>query len=532
MVGDLWQMMNTGGFSAAIAADIRHFNGLFAPGVHGPNEPLVVSTDELDLLILAAGKGWANVEPAIFGTLLENALDDPQRAALGAHFTPRAFVERLVLPTIIEPLLAEWDGVKGAAFELEQAGKREEAARAVSIFHGRLASVRVLDPACGSGNFLYVAMELMKRLEGEVLDLLATLRPGEGDRLALAGATVDPHNFLGLEKNPRAVPVAELVLWIGWLQWHTRTAAGRAPPEPILKNFRNVREADALLTYADEQPDRDARGNPVTRWGGRTKLHPITGEKAPDETDRVLVLRPVGGKPAQWPEADFIVGNPPFIGAKRLRETLGEGYVEALWHAYPKIPKSVDLVMFWWDKAARLLADKKILSFGFITSNSLPQFYNRRVVARALSSSPPIGLAYAIPDHPWTQGENAAAVRISMTICRHGKHGGRLQTATGERIVGNDTWEIEFASLKGPIAADLSVATDTTLPKPLQSNRRLCWQGCKLVGSGFQIKPAVAAGFLRQDTAAHSRLQAYWSGSKTLAALGQAHEVAEGRYTS
>jgi hypothetical protein len=337
MMGDLWRTMNEGGYSSALHAAVLRFNGgLFRAGVHGAVEPLPIDAEMLELLLKAASRDWADVEPAIFGTLLENALEKRQRDELGAHFTPRAFVERLVLPTVMEPLRADWDGVKVAAVKLAETD-RAGAAKLLAEFHAQLCQMRVLDPACGTGNFLYVTLELMKRLEGEVLDLLVDLAAGEGDRLAISGASVDPHQFLGMEKNPRAVPVAELVLWIGYLQWHFRTR-GKAPPaEPILRDFRNIQEKDALLDYAEAEPERDARGAPASQWDGRTfKLHPITGEEVPDESARVLVLRPVGAKPAVWPEADFIIGNPPFIAGKDLRAELGEGYAEALWAAYPK----------------------------------------------------------------------------------------------------------------------------------------------------------------------------------------------------
>ncbi len=236
MVGELWRTMNTGGFYAVSRAMVRRFNGgLYAPGAG--SAPLAVTHDEIDLLIIASRRDWTNVEPAIFGTLLENALAARERGQLGAHFTPRAFVERLVLPTVMAPLRAEWDGHQAAAHARLEAGDRPGAAAEIREFHARLCGVRVLDPACGTGNFLYVTMELMKRLEGEVLDALANVLPGEGDRLALAGASVDPHQFLGIEKNPRAVPVAELVLWIGYLQWHFRTVSATPPPEPILRDL-------------------------------------------------------------------------------------------------------------------------------------------------------------------------------------------------------------------------------------------------------------------------------------------------------
>lgn len=259
-----------------------------------------------------------------------------------------------------------------------------------------------------------------------MLDLLADLLPNEAGRLDLAGVTVDPHQFLGLEKNPRAVPVAELVLWIGYLQWHNRTRGGVPPAEPILRDFKNIREADALLTYGREEPERDAKGAPATRWGGGTKPHPITGEDVPDETDRVAVLRPVDPKPAAWPEAEFIVGNPPFIAGKDLRAELGDGYAEALWKAYPKVPKSADIALHFWRKAAGALRAKGTPArrFGFITSNSLRQVFCRRVVAEALDGKPPLHLAFAVPDHPWADGHGAAAVRIAMTVAATDARGG------------------------------------------------------------------------------------------------------------
>jgi hypothetical protein len=337
-LGEMWRAMDAGGFSVGMQAMLPRFNGgLFRQ----PAEALPVDANMLGLLIAASCKDWAEVEPAIFGTLLENALEKRERGRLGAHFTPRAFVERLVLPTVIEPLRRDWDGVQAAATAAEAKGDRADAAALVRAFHGKLATICVLDPACGTGNFLYVAMEMMQRLEGEVLDVLANLDPGEGDRLAMAGASVDPHLFLGIEKNPRAVPVAELVLWIGWLQWHRRARGGRRPPEPILKDFRNIEHRDALLDYAREELQRDARGLPITRWGGRTKPHPITGEEVPDEADRVEVTRPVDAKPAAWPEAEFIVGNPPFVAGKDLRAELGDGYAEALWKAYSNVPREL-----------------------------------------------------------------------------------------------------------------------------------------------------------------------------------------------
>ncbi len=193
---------------------------------------LPLNTAQIDGLLRAAQANWHEVEPAIFGTLLERALDPAERHALGAHYTPRAYVERLVLPTVVEPLRADWADAQAAAVLLAREadaleGKKREAklaeARAeVRRFHHQLCTTRVLDPACGSGNFLYVTLEHLKRLEGEVLNQLDALGETQ-DRLGLEGETVTLQQLRGIEINERAAALAELVLWIGWLQWHVRT---------------------------------------------------------------------------------------------------------------------------------------------------------------------------------------------------------------------------------------------------------------------------------------------------------------------
>ncbi len=491
LVAELWRTMDTGGFSAALAASLLRFNGgLFRSGPHGGADPLPVAANELTLLILAAGKDWADVEPAIFGTLLENALDRKERGRLGAEFTPRPFVERLVLPTVMEPLRADWDGVRAAAEAAMWADDARAAAALVRGFHATLCAVRVLDSACGTGNFLYVTLELMKRLEGEVLDTLAGYARNDAGLLDLAGATVDPHQFLGLDVNPRAVPVAELVLWIGYLQWHFRTN-GKAPPaEPILRDFRTIQEGDALLSYTRTEADKDSAGRPLTRWGGRTTTHPITGEHVPDLTDQVLVMCPVGGKPAPWPAADFIIGNPPFTGAKYLRENLGDGYTKALWAAYPKVPQSADLAMFFWWRAAEAVRAGTTKRFGFITSNSIRQVFCRRVIAAAMEGAQPLHLALAIPDHPWAQGTGTAAVRIAMTVMAPGSGPGRLLTVKREGA--GAAPEMELTERKGLLHADLTIGVSPNAAQRLRANERLSSPGVKLHGAGFIISPATA----------------------------------------
>ncbi|HJS84273.1 MAG TPA: DNA methyltransferase, partial [Acetobacteraceae bacterium] len=315
----------------------------------------------------------------------------------------------------------------------------------------------------------------------------------------ISGASVDPHQFLGLEKNPRAVPVAELVLWIGYLQWHFRTHGNVPPAEPILRDFRNIQQADALLAYADEKPERDKAGQPVSRWDGRTfKTHPVTGEDVPDETARELVLRPVNAEQATWPEADFIVGNPPFIAGKDMRAELGEGYAKALWAAYKDVPRSADIALFFWWKAAQLMRPSKDGAprrFGFITSNSIRQTFCRRVVAEALQGPRKLRLAFAIPDHPWADGKGAAAVRIAMTVAERWldrSRPGRLVTVVCERAGKEDAPEVELSEAEGVINADLTIGAPLEATSPLRANEGLCSRGMALHGAGFIISPATA----------------------------------------
>ena len=370
MLEDLWRTMDTGGFSALLRRDVRQFNG----GLFADCHAIPLAREEIGELCAAARHDWRDVEPAIFGTMLEQALDRVERRRLGAHYTPRAYVERLVIATIIAPLQREWEETVLGTVERERTQDVRAAIRAVHEFHERLAATRVLDPACGTGNFLYVALELMKRLEGDVLEVLADL--GGQEALALETATVPPQQCLGLELNPRAAAIAELVLWLGYLQWQLRNKGAVA--DPVLERLENTVVQDAVLAGPVEHPRR------------------------PD-----------------WPEADYIVGNPPFIGGKDLRGRLGDAYATALWTAHPKINRSADFVMYWWDRAAERLTERgtRLKRFGFVTTNSITQEFSRRVMARRMAAAKPVSLVMAVPDHPWTKASrDAAAVRIAMTV--------------------------------------------------------------------------------------------------------------------
>ena len=448
-VGQLWEAMNEGTYAHAIRKRVPKFNGEFFRS----RTVLPLGKEEIGELRQAASYDWRDVEPAIFGTLLEQALNVDERRKLGAHYTPRAYVERLVVATIVEPLRDEWGRVLSTAERQKMEGRNKDAEKTIRAFHDALCETRVLDPACGTGNFLYVSLELLKRLEGEVLEALVDLG-GQEALSGLAGHTVDPHQFLGTEINPRAAAIAELVLWIGHLQWHVRTKGGM-PSEPILQAFKNIVVKDAVLAADHSQP------------------------ACPE-----------------WPSAEFIVGNPPFVGKGELmRLALGQPYLDALWAAYPNMNQSADYVMYWWDRAADLLVRKgsDLRRFGLVTTNSITQVFNRRVVERHLKSRTPMSIVMAIPDHPWTKAtKDAAAVRIAMTVGEAGVQDGQLFETVREWGLDTDTPYIELIEYRGRINSDLTVGVDVTSAAQLKANEGLASMGPALGGRGFVLKPSEA----------------------------------------
>lgn len=462
LVEELWRVMDKGGYSITLRTTMRRFNGkLFEDA-----RVFALERPEIGELLAAAEHDWKGVEPSIFGTMLEQALDPAERARLGAHYTPRAYVERLVVETVIAPLREDWRHVLGAAQQSRDCGDQRKALTLIEEFHQTLCATRVLDPACGTGNFLHVAQELMKKLEGEVLDAAGEL--GSRERLGgIADRHVGPHQFLGMDTNRRAVAIADLMLWIGYLQWHLRTRAF-APSEPILEELTQIAPGDALLVWDDW---------PVPLVDGGREVTP-RNPRRPD-----------------WPEVEFIVGNPPFIGGKDLRGRLGDGYVGALRAAYPQMNESADLVMYWWDRAAELLvmSETKLRRFGFVTTNSITQLFQRRVVERHLNAQKPISLLLAIADHPWTKaGRDTAAVRIAMTVAAAGRQEGRLLEVIAESGLDTDQPRVDVRERQGMINADLSIGVDVTRTTRLLANEGLCSPGVKLHGAGFLVTPAEA----------------------------------------
>ena len=449
---DLWAAMKDGGESVSLGQKVLRFQGyLFQDTAAMP-----LNKAQLALLLEASEANWAAVDSSIFGTLLLMALTPEERHRLGAHYTPPSYVERLVVPAVIEPLKAEWEAVAESAMS-DVAERDFEAAKAkIAAFHQRLSTVVVLDSSCGSGNFLTVTMNLLKDLEGEVVQALRDLgklpREFAGD-----GYAVSPQQFRGIEAVPRAAAVSELLLQLAYLQRHFKIHGGVNPPEPILREDRSVECRDAVLA-----------------WDGDT----------PRQAD-------------PWPDCEFIVGNPPFIGNHKMRSALGDKYVDALFKVYPSFLRGSDYVMFWWHRSAELVRQGKVKRFGLITTNSLGQPRSRKVVEHHMAASPPLTLLWAVPDHPWINSADGAQVRIAMTV-------GGLENSPGvlaKVILAEETQSLAtegqsvvyLDSRAGVINANLTIGPDVGKARPLAANLGVAGPGVKLHGNGFLVTPEQAA---------------------------------------
>jgi len=405
-------------------------------------EVLPLNADELQFLGEAAKLDWSQVEPAIFGTLFERSLDPSKRAQLGAHYTSRADILLIVEPVLMLPLRRDWEHVKTGVealrgqWEVEgitsnQRRKLQSVGEGMLLdFMERLANVRVLDPACGSGNFLYVALNQLKNLEKEVW----TYASGVG--LPQPELGVSPAQLHGIEKNQFAAELAQVVVWIGYLQWQ-RTNGFFDVQEPILQNLYNIECRDAILTV-------DLHGKPVE----------------PD-----------------WPEADVIIGNPPFLGGSKLRRELGDAYIEALWQLYKgRVPGGADLVCYWYEKAQALIADKRTKRAGLLATNSIRGGANRRVLER-IKEMGDIFMAWS--DRDWIL--DGAAVNVSM--------------------VGFDDGSEQIRSLDGKLVSDIN--------PDLTGTSNLTKAGVLLENTGIAFKgPSPGGSFDIPDVLAQEMLSA------------------------
>ena len=429
---DLFGAMAIGGRVGFEA--VARFNG----GLFDDDAALPLDKVGIETTLKAAALDWSEIDPSILGTLFERGLDPDKRSQLGAHYTDREKIMRIVEPVVVRPWLAEWEKAKGEiAAGLDRAGPAKSkgvrkrrlvaAEQLLRAFLERLRSFTVLDPACGSGNFLYLALQALKDLEHRV-NLEA-----EAMGFARAFPEVGPANVKGIEINPYAAELARVSVWIGEIQWMRRNGFD-VSPDPILKPLETIECRDAIL--------------------------------APD------------GIEPEWPEADVVIGNPPFLGDRVMRSGLGHEYTERLRRTYQgSVASSADLVCYWFHKAGKLVAQGKLVRAGLVATNSIRGGNNRAILDRIVEVSSIFG---AWPDEPWVI--DGAAVRVSI-VCFASKNTDLPVFLNGAEAV--------------RILADLTEGSiDLTSVARLKPNRAVAFLGVYKNGP-FDISGDLAREWLR-----------------------------------
>ena len=473
----LWRAMDVG--ETFGLRKLPRFNGHFFAAAAA----LPLETKDLVVLAEAARCDWSDVEPSVMGTLLTRALNPAERHRLGAEYTPSSYVQRIVRPTVEEPIRERWTSVQAEVLELTDpaekgprraARKKKKALARLREFHTWLRNLRFLDPACGSGNFLYVTLRLVKQLEAEVLLAIEEIT-GHPD---VQVEEVGPWQFMGIEVKAWAREIAELTLWVGhfqiWRELHGRTQ----PPEPVLRDAGNLEVRDAVLEWDGVRADpKRAKPDPDA-----TLDDPVTGQPVPDPAPAVPYLEHVEPRQAPWPTADFIVGNPPYMGDRKMRRAFGDGYVDALRSTYDEVPNGADYVMHWWYRAAEAVCSGNCIRAGLITTNSITQKRNRAVVKAASAKGAKV--VWAVADHPWVDEVGGADIRVAMTVIA-GRTGPVSLVEVDEQ--GRVVDELKTNRLNPDLSARVAQVARAA-EQPLLANARLSAAGFILNGKGFRIE--------------------------------------------
>ena len=449
LAGDLFRVMASGGRVGFETVD--WFNG----GLFDDDTALALERSDIDTVLAVSRLDWSEIDPSILGTLFERGLDPGKRAQLGAHYTDRDKIMLIVEPVVIRPWLAEWTAEKAEiAAELERAGsakspatrtkRRNEAERRYRAFLNRLRAFTVLDPACGSGNFLYLALQALKDLEHRV--------QFEAEALGLQRAfpEIGPANVKGIEINPYAAELARVSVWIGEIQWMRRNGFSEAR-DPILKPLDTIECRDAILSPDDIEPD--------------------------------------------WPKSDVVIGNPPFLGDKLLIRHLGNDYVSHLRRTYRgRLPAQSDLVCYWFEKAGKQIESGRAGRAGLVATNSIRGGANRRALQAATDTR---RIFEAWSDEPWVI--DGAAVRVSL-ICfgSADKHSARA------RLDGESVEEI-YTDLTGRRQGAAGI--DLTAVRRLPANSNVAFIGDAKHGT-FDVPGDQAREWLRLPANPNGRINA------------------------
>ena len=488
-LSQLFGTMQSGGLYGV--DDIPWFNGGLFQTIAVP--PL--SAPDLAELRRAADLNWSAIDVSIFGTLFERGLDPAKRSQLGAHYTDPATIERLIGPVIRRPLLQKWElvaqQIQALAAKITKKGdKHYRAAHALFVtWLDELKNYRALDPACGSGNFLYLALKCLKDVEHH-----SHLQAAELGLDREADLVTGPHNVLGIELNEYAAELARVTVWIGELQW--RLAHGyEFKTNPVLDTLEHIECRDALLDWGTAQT--------AQKQGAVQTPAPAPGAAQVSGSDHDFAQQnscsdPETGTPphpeppgaaaapqeATWPTANVVIGNPPFLGDKKMRAELGDAYTTLLRKTYEgRVPGGADLVCYWFDKARAQMAAGQLQRAGLVTTNSIRGGANRKVLD-AICAQTRIFEAWS--DEPWVN--DGAAVRVSLVAFGQAEQPSRLDGADAATIHADLTsTNVDSA---GTESASLTSA------KALPANGGTAYVGIQKTGP-FEIPGDLAREWLR-----------------------------------
>ncbi len=403
---------------------IKRFNGGLFDGrrnnlkIESSLMPLIREADALDM---------SQIEPAIFGTLFERIYNPEKRAQHGRHYTSGEDIEALVEPVVMAPFRREWEALK-PKFNPENP---DETLTKIQELIDKLGNARILDPACGSGNFLYVTLNLLHELERDII--LWAIENG----IDLPQPRVHPQQLLGIEIDEYAQQLASIVVWIGHIRNETRNG-NIEHRDPILDPIENIECRDAIIDNSGSEP-----------------------------------------KQAEWPDADFIVGNPPFLGNRRMRQEMGDEIVERIygvWKDY--VPNGADLCCYWFEKARMQIADNRSKRAGLLATQSIRGGSSRRVLENIKQSG---DIFFAVSDRDWIL--DGADVHISMVGFDDG--------SDTQRSLDDASANIIFANLT-------TGKVDVTQARRLAENSGIAFQGVIPVGP-FDISHSEAAIVLQDN---------------------------------
>lgn len=436
LIGGLFRQMNQDKpAKGGRYVGVPYFNG----GLFSTIDPIDLTTEELRLLKEATMENWSKVEPPIFGSIFQGSMDEEERHAYGAHFTSEADILRVVLPTIVTPWRERIDSAKTLA---ELVTLRDE-----------LSNYNVLDPACGSGNFLYIAYRELKRIEMELLQK-AHENYKTGFTKVKTGPAVHVNQFHGIDVTPFAVELAKVTLTIG----------------------KKLAIDEARTVLDTTQMDLDLE-------------HDFERALPLDNLDQNIVC--ADALFSKWPQADAIIGNPPYQSKNKMQQEFGPEYVQKVRNAYPEIPGRADYCVYWFRKAHDQLSDGG--RAGLVGTNTIRQNYSREGGLDYIVDNGGT-ITEAVSTQEWS---GDAVVHVSIVNWIKGEQKGLKRLRTQHVDEPGRPWE--FVDLPA-INSSLSPSIDVTAAEPLSVNQRapVCFQGQTHGHEGFLLEEDEAKQILLQ----------------------------------